>query len=243
MATGWPSGESIFPRKIQPVGLAPSARLRTPSESCRSGSGGAGSESPRSGGTSGEKPPRRSLSGRAAWPDFPRRTWPRGGSAAKANSLPWSGSLAGAGSHPPEAWRPFSYSVERKASLGKSSAPDDRLRLSRATGKSLDWQAPESPRSMHAGDEQTCAILGRRACCWQILPGGSTWHRSCPCQPRHPGAARRHWKVWRGIGSGEGPIEQIVPTAAESQRIVAARPLCRLQYRVESKSSAWDLPQ
>ena len=46
-----------------------------------------------------------------------------------------------------------------------------------------------------------------------------------------------------GIGSGDGPIEQIVPTTAESQRIVAARPLCRLQYRVESKSSAWDLPQ
>ena len=32
-------------------------------------------------------------------------------------------------------------------------------------------------------------------------------------------------------------------TRAESQRIVAARPLCRLQYPVRSKSSTKDLPQ
>jgi len=36
---------------------------------------------------------------------------------------------------------------------------------------------------------------------------------------------------------------KIGETAAESQRIVAARPLYRLQYRVSAKSSARDLPQ
>ena len=79
---------------------------------------------------------------------------------------------------PPKPGDPSSATrLSAKAPLGKSSAvraPDGRLRLSRATGKSPDWQAPESPRSMHAGDEQTRAILGRQACSWQILPGGST---------------------------------------------------------------------
>lgn len=36
---------------------------------------------------------------------------------------------------------------------------------------------------------------------------------------------------------------QILRTRAESQRIVVARPLCRLQYPVRTKSSAEDLPQ
>ena len=38
-------------------------------------------------------------------------------------------------------------------------------------------------------------------------------------------------------------IGQIFRTRAESQRIVAARLLCRLQYPVQSKSYAEDLPQ
>ena len=50
--------------------------------------------------------------------------------------------------------------------------------------------------------------------------------------------------VW--IGWGDWPLERsnrkIGETAAESQRIVAARPLYRLQYRVSAKSSARDLP-
>ncbi len=52
-----------------------------------------------------------------------------------------------------------------------------------------------------------------------------------------------------GGGGGNGtlmerePFEQILRTRAESQRIVTARSLCRLQYPVRAKSSAKDLPQ
>ena len=42
--------------------------------------------------------------------------------------------------------------------------------------------------------------------------------------------------------NGKGHSVQIFRTRAESQRIVAARPLCRLQYPVRAKSSAKDLP-
>ena len=49
-----------------------------------------------------------------------------------------------------------------------------------------------------------------------------------------------------GGGGGGGDLhkanQQIFRTKAESQRIVAARPLCRLQYPVRAKSSAKDLP-
>ncbi len=46
-----------------------------------------------------------------------------------------------------------------------------------------------------------------------------------------------------GDWNPEGPIGQIVRTTAESQKIVAARPLYFLQHRVRAKSSARDLPQ
>ena len=53
--------------------------------------------------------------------------------------------------------------------------------------------------------------------------------------------------IGRGDGVGvkrtDGCLSQICRTRAESQRIVAARPLCRLQYPVRAKSSAKDLPQ
>ncbi len=39
------------------------------------------------------------------------------------------------------------------------------------------------------------------------------------------------------------PSKQILRTRAESQRIVTARSLCRLQYPVRAKSSTKDLPQ
>ncbi len=59
----------------------------------------------------------------------------------------------------------------------------------------------------------------------------------------HPVAVPQQ-KSRGGIGFlGGGTNRTNRGTAAESQRIVAARPLCRLQYRVASKSSAWDLPQ
>ena len=96
--------------------------------------------------------------------------------------------------------------------------------------------------------KQTCAFLASPPACFypgrfSLQAGAALDTEAAHASLRHPGATQQYWKGWRGIGSGEGPIEQIVPTAAESQRIVAARPLCRLQYRVESKSSAWDLPQ
>src|SRR3569833_237901 len=48
----------------------------------------------------------------------------------------------------------------------------------------------------------------------------------------------------RELGGGcANASGQIGRTLAESQRIVAARPLCRLQYPVLAKSSAKDLPQ
>lgn len=42
---------------------------------------------------------------------------------------------------------------------------------------------------------------------------------------------------------GASQSENLWSISAESQRIVATRPLCRLQHRVPSKSSARDLPQ
>ena len=55
---------------------------------------------------------------------------------------------------------------------------------------------------------------------------------------------------WKGCCGGIGAFgvrrksnRKIWGAAAESQRIEAARPLYRLQYRVPSKSSARDLPQ
>ena len=60
----------------------------------------------------------------------------------------------------------------------------------------------------------------------------------------HPGPSARQWDWWGGLElSEEGPIGQIVRTTAESQKIVAARPLYFLQHRVRAKSSARDLPQ
>lgn len=53
-----------------------------------------------------------------------------------------------------------------------------------------------------------------------------------------------------GVGGNNGLVDNNksivvtnLRTRAESQRIVAARPLCRLQYPVLAKSSAMDLPQ
>lgn len=53
---------------------------------------------------------------------------------------------------------------------------------------------------------------------------------------------KREEKGERGVIAG-WQLGQIFRTRAESQRIVAARPLCRLQYPVRAKSSAKDLPQ
>ena len=47
---------------------------------------------------------------------------------------------------------------------------------------------------------------------------------------------------WKGKRSWADAQQQIFRTRAESQRIVAARPLCRLQYSVRAKSSTKDLP-
>ena len=52
-----------------------------------------------------------------------------------------------------------------------------------------------------------------------------------------------HKEMEWGDWNPEGPIGQIVRTTAESQKIVAARPLYFLQHRVRAKSSARDLPQ
>ena len=47
----------------------------------------------------------------------------------------------------------------------------------------------------------------------------------------------------RGGVTGTSPIVQILRIRAESQQIVAARPLYCLQYPIRIKSSAKDLPQ
>ena len=64
------------------------------------------------------------------------------------------------------------------------------------------------------------------------------------------GGRGREMGIWRRrdreIERGEKYpkiLLQIFRTRAESQRIVAARPLCRLQYSVRAKSSTKDLPQ
>ena len=51
------------------------------------------------------------------------------------------------------------------------------------------------------------------------------------------------WKPEKGGGVLGGYPKQIGRTRAESQQIVATRPLYCLQYSVLSKSSAKDLPQ
>ncbi|BDA42572.1 hypothetical protein COCOBI_03-4620 [Coccomyxa sp. Obi] len=70
--------------------------------------------------------------------------------------------------------------------------------------------------------------------------------QSPPTAPAGRSAGGERWELKSG-GMGdwnpEGPIGQIVRTTAESQKIVAARPLYFLQHRVRAKSSARDLPQ
>jgi hypothetical protein len=80
----------------------------------------------------------------------------------------------------------------------------------------------------------TKACFNKAACCWQALAITPSMEESPPSLD--------------GVAAGEGGgwpggRRQIVATRAESQWIVAARPLYHLQYPVASKSSTEDLPQ
>ena len=79
-------------------------------------------------------------------------------------------------------------------------------------------------------------------CC---TPASSDLHGSCYPRLRVSDSSRPfHVLSTRKDGgwNGQSPFTNH-RTRAESQRIVAARPLCRLQYPVRAKSSAKDLPQ
>ena len=78
------------------------------------------------------------------------------------------------------------------------------------------------------------------------------WRNPCLCLP-FALATLRHTHVHDHTPCSRYPAreegvntewysKQIFRTRAESQRIVAARPLCRLQYPVRAKSSAKDFP-
>ncbi len=105
--------------------------------------------------------------------------------------------------------------------------------------------------SQHTACSGDTAARPRRACPW--LRGSI--HVLQPAQGSSPppvvlcqGPCHSRWcgggGGWRRGGlKGCPSSSQIIRTTAESQRIVAARPLCRLQYRVRPKSSARDLPR
>ncbi|BDA42432.1 hypothetical protein COCOBI_03-3220 [Coccomyxa sp. Obi] len=97
------------------------------------------------------------------------------------------------------------------------------------SGGSSDPHSPLPPEvDRPRGSRQTACGVGlekeNAACGW------------CPCSAGNSVEGMGDWNP-------EGPIGQIVRTTAESQKIVAARPLYFLQHRVRAKSSARDLPQ
>ena len=89
------------------------------------------------------------------------------------------------------------------------------------------------PRQPH--DQGGLMRLGRSSTC-MFCEGQVSEYPLSQMGPREKRRERR------GVIAG-WQLGQIFRTRAESQRIVAARPLCRLQYPVRAKSSAKDLPQ
>ncbi|BDA41703.1 hypothetical protein COCOBI_02-5060 [Coccomyxa sp. Obi] len=129
----------------------------------------------------------------------------------------------------PVAGAPWCPRFPPTAPAGRSAGGEWVLIFRCRSGGSSDPHSPLPPEvDRPRGSRQTACGVGlekeNAACGW------------CPCSAGNSVEGMGDWNP-------EGPIGQIVRTTAESQKIVAARPLYFLQHRVRAKSSARDLPQ